>query len=242
MGEQRKKRFLITLVITILICMKVTETDPGVFWEALERARKLHGLSERRLSRTVGMSEPYLTNMRRRAGMPSMSVRIALSRALGSDLTLRHTAPIKVTGQKRSEFYRSEQPDVLDVIRWLRQNDNTVDFDNEVMEFSELFTLPQHRGAPVPTHMGRQSLTALSLSISTVEELAGIFKSAPEHLRKTVLRRHRQAMKGAPQVAFREIFHQPIKGDPTKIEYLQLLHLVREPGGASRILNYALPL
>ncbi len=222
--------------------MKVNEVDPKEFWEALNTARKLNGLSERRLSRTVGMSEPYLTNMRRRLGLPSTRVRIALSRALGTDVTLRHSSPIKVLGNRKSEFFHSEQPEILDVIRWLRQSESTVDPSHPIMEFCELFTLPWRKETPQPTHMGIQSLTAISLSISTVDELAAVFASAPEHIRKTVLKRHREAANSSPKVAFREIVHQPLKGDPTRIEYLQLLYKVREPNGASRILNYALPL
>jgi len=202
----------------------------------------LHGFSERGLSKQIGMSPSYLTVTRWRSGLPSMRVRLALSRVLGTDVTLRHASTIVVNGIAKSEFYHSEQPEILDVIRWLRQNDYTIDHDHSFMEFSELFTLPRRTAPPLPTHMGRQSLTALSLSISSVKELAEIFENAPEDIRKTVLKRHREAMKGTPQVAFREIVHQPLKGKPQKIEYLQLLHLVKVPDGASRILNYALPL
>ncbi len=109
-------------------------------------------------------------------------------------------------------------------------------------DYVEVFSAPDaDLMRPVPRKVGRQSLAARELRISTVEQLDRVFRTSEPTVARSVALAHAEVLGGQPKLSFRSILIDLSTDQLVKLSYFRLLLPVRDVDGQSLVINYSKP-
>jgi hypothetical protein len=141
--------------------------------------------------------------------------------------------------RQRADF---EPPTFDAVLGWWHANGGLLTGMEKLEQYVEIFSPPDSSlMRPVPKRLGRRSLAARELNISTVEQLNGIFENSEPAVARSVALAHASVVEGQPQLSFHVIVAEMSTGHLVRMSYMRLLLPVRDGDGQRYVMNYSKP-
>jgi hypothetical protein len=135
-----------------------------------------------------------------------------------------------------------EPPTFDAVLSWWHSTGGVLTGIENFEQYVEIFSPPDSAALrPIPRKMGRQSLAARELNITTVEQLDGIFESSEPAVARSVALAHAGVLEGQPKLSFHSILIDLSTGQLVKLSYMRLLLPVRDGDGQQYVMNYSKP-
>lgn len=221
-------------------------------------------MTPRQLSQAIGRAPDYVTDLMRRRISPDLEAVYAMSEALKVDVAdlLRPGPSFGITAKHSRNYWAEkvaekvlagaleesrqkadfEAPTFDAVLNWWHANGGLLTDMDRLEQYVEIFSRPDMAGMrPRPKRMGRQSLAARELNLSTVEQLNGIFENSEPAVARSVALAHADVVDGEPKLSFHSILIDMSDGHFVKMTYARLLLPVRDGDGQKYILNYSKP-
>lgn len=221
-------------------------------------------ITPRQLSAEIGRRPDYVSDMIHRRSLPDLEAVYGMAEALRVDVAdLLRPGPSFGFAARQPGKYWAEQvaekvlagameecrqnPDVEPptfdaVLNWWHSTSGLLTGIENFEHYVEIFSPPDSLAMrPVPRRMGRQSLAARELSISTVEQLDGVFEQSEPAVVRSVALAHADALEGQPKLSLHSILIDLSTGKLVKLSYFRLLLPVRDGEGQRYIMNYSKP-
>lgn len=234
------------------------------FFGNLSRLMTEARITPRQLSAEIGRDADYLGDMIRRRSSPDLEAVYGIAEALRVDVAdlLRPGPSFGFTARQPGKYWAEQlaekvlagaleasrqrtdfEPPTLDaVLNWWHANGGLLTGMEKLEQYIEIFSPPDSTVMrPVPRRMGRQSLAARELNISTIEQLNGIFENSEPAVARSVALAHASVVEGQPQLSFHTIVADMSTGHLVKMSYMRLLLPVRDADGQRYIMNYSKP-
>jgi hypothetical protein len=242
----------------------VPEEKMSYFFGNLSRLMIEARITPRQLSTEIGRSPDYVSEMIHRRSLPDLGAVYGIAEALRVDVAdLLRPGPSFGFAARQPGKYWAEQvaekvlagaleesrqktdaePPTFDaVLNWWHSTDGLLTGIENFEQYVEIFSPPDSADMhPVPKRLGRQSLAARELNISTVEQLDGIFRASEPAVARSVALAHAGVLEGQPKLSFHSILIDLSSGQLVKLSYMRLLLPVRDGDGQRYIMNYSKP-
>lgn len=234
------------------------------FFGNLSRLMTEARMTPRQLSIEIGRGPDYLGDIMNRRETPDLEAVYGLAGALKVDVAdlLRPGPTFGFTARQPGKYWAEqvaervlasaleesrqqtafEAPTFDAVLNWWHANGGLLSDMDKLDQYVEIFSPPDvDLMRPVPRRMGRQSLAARELHISTVEQLDGVFQSSEPAVRRSVALAHADALEGQPKLTYHSILIDLSAGQLVKLCYFRLLLPVRDGDGQRYVMNYSKP-
>jgi transcriptional regulator with XRE-family HTH domain len=234
------------------------------FFGNLSRLMTEARITPRQLSTEIGREPGYLGDIIRRRCWPDLEAVYGIAEALKVDVAdlLRPGPSFGFTARQPGKYWAEqlaekvlasaleesrqksdfEAPTFDAVLTWWVANGGLLTGMEKLDQYIEIFSPPDTTDMrPVPKRMGRQSLAARELNISTIEQLNGIFQNSEPAVARSVALAHASVIEGQPQLSFHTIVAEMSTGHLVKLSYMRLLLPVRDGDGQRYIMNYSKP-
>lgn len=241
------------------------DADPSsYFFGNLARLIGEARMSPRQLSQAIGRDPGYVSEVMRRRSAPDLDAVYAMAETLRVDVAdlLRPGPSFAVSAENARNYWAErvaekvlagaleesrqrtsfEAPTIDAVLSWWHANGGLLTDMERVEQYVEIFCRPDATEMrPRPKRIGRQSLAARELNISTVEQLNGIFDSSEPAVARSVALAHANVVDGQPNLSFHSILADMSDGQFVKMTYMRLLLPVRDGDGQKYVMNYSKP-
>ena len=234
------------------------------FFGNLSRLMNEARITPRQLSTEIGREPDYLSDVIQRRRWPDLEAVYGIAEALKVDVAdlLRPGPSFGFTARQPGKYWAEQlaekvlagaleesrqrtdfEPPTFDaVLNWWHSTGGLLTGIENFEQYVEIFSPPDSVAMrPVPKRMGRQSLAARELNISTVEQLDGIFESSEPAVARSVALAHAGVLEGQPKLSFHSILIDLSTGQLVKLSYMRLLLPVRDGNGQRYIMNYSKP-
>jgi transcriptional regulator with XRE-family HTH domain len=234
------------------------------FFGNLSRLMTEARITPRQLSSEIGRDPDYVSAMLQRRAPPDLEAVYGIAEALRVDVAdlLRPGPSFGFTARQPGKYWAEqlaekvlagaleesrqatdfEAPTFDAVLNWWHANGGLLTGMEKLEQYIEIFSPPDADVMrPVPRKIGRQSLAARELNITTVEQLNGIFENSEPAVARTVALAHASVIEGQPRLSFHTITADMSTGHFVKMSYIRLLLPVRDGDGQRYVMNYSKP-
>ena len=242
----------------------IPEKKMSYFFGNLSRLMIEARITPRQLSTEIGRSPDYVSDMIHRRDLPDLEAVYGMAEALKVDVAdlLRPGPSFGFTARQPGKYWAEQvaekvlagaleesrqradfEPPTFDaVLNWWHSTGGLLTGIEDFERYIEIFSPPDSVVMrPVPRRLGRQSLAARELNISTIEQLDGIFQNSEPAVARTVALAHAGVLEGQPKLSFHSILIDLSSGQLVKLSYMRLLLPVRDGDGQRYIMNYSKP-
>lgn len=235
----------------------------GYFFGNLARLIGEARMTPRQLSDAIGREPDHVANLMRRRISPDLEAVYAMAEVLKVDVAdlLRPGPSFGITADDSRNYWAekvaekvlagaleesrqrtSEAPTLDAVLNWWHSTGGLLTDMEKLDQYVEIFDRPDTaQMRPVPVRMGKQSLAARELGISTVEQLQQVFESSEPGVRRLVAMAHSDVIGGQPKLSCHSILIDMSSGQLVKLSYVRLLLPVRDGEGQRYVMNYSKP-
>lgn len=234
------------------------------FFGNLSRLMNEARITPRQLSNEIGRNPDFVSDIIHRRCSPDLEAVYGIADALRVDVAdlLRPGPSFGFTARQPGKYWaeqlaekvlasalddsrqgREFEPPTFDaVLNWWHSTGGVLTELESFEQYVEIFSPPDGAAMrPVPTRIGKQSLAARELNISTVEQLDGIFKSSEPAVARSVAMAHADVLEGQPKLSCHSILIDLSSGQLVKLSYMRLLLPVRDGDGQKYVMNYSKP-
>lgn len=244
--------------------MTTTPDTLGYFFGNLARLLGDARMTPRQLSEAIGRAPDHVTELMRWRVSPDLETVYAIAEALRVDVAdLLRPGPAFGISAADSRNYWAEKvaeqalasaladsrqatievPTIDAVLNWWHANGGVLTNMDSFDQYVEIFAPPDRVAMrPVPKRMGRRSLTARELNLSTVEQLNGVFENSEPAVGRSVALAHASVVEGDPKLTVHSIMIDMSDGRLVKLSYARLLLPVRDSDGQRYVMNYSKPM
>ena len=220
-------------------------------------------MTPRQLSQAIGREPDHVSDLMRRRISPDLEAVYAIAEALRVDVAdLLRPGPSFGIAAEHSRNYWAEKvaekvlagaleesrqrtfeaPTFDAVLSWWHANGGLLTDMEKLEQYVEIFARPDTAlMRPVPKRMGRQSLAARELNLTSIEQLEGIFEHSAPAVARAVALAHADVVDGQPRLSFHSILIDMFDGRFVKMTYIRLLLPVRDGDGQRYVMNYSKP-
>ncbi len=221
-------------------------------------------MTPRQLSQAVGRAPDHIADLMRRRVSPDLEVVYAIAETLRVDVAdLLRPGPSFGFVAEHSRNYWAEKvaeevlagaledsrqktafeaPSFDAVLNWWHANGGLLTDMEKLDQYVEIFGRPDTAEMrPIVKRMGRQSLAARELNLSTVEQLNSIFEGSEPAVARAVALAHADVVEGQLKLSCHSIMIDMSTGHLVKMSYFRLLLPVRDGDGQRFVLNYSKP-
>jgi transcriptional regulator with XRE-family HTH domain len=234
------------------------------FFGNLSRLMTEARMTPRQLSAEIGRDPDYVGDMMHRRCSPDLEAVYGIADVLNVDVAdlLRPGPSFGFTARQPGKYWAEQlaekvlagaleesrqradfEPPTFDaVLGWWHANGGLLTGMEKLEQYIEIFSPPDSSlMRPVPKRLGRRSLAARELNISTIEQLNGIFENSEPAVARSVALAHASVVEGQPQLSFHVIVAEMSTGHLVRMSYMRLLLPVRDGDGQHYIMNYSKP-
>lgn len=215
------------------------------------------GISERQLSLDAGLNPGYVSSIFERPSVPNLANMMSIANAMLLPIDALTTdrqsmpAPLQQLGELMAEFERQNRstrgydgPAVQDIQSRVIETGGDMSQLETLIDHLEFFEVPDpgNNDTLMLSHMGRLSLAARELRLSTTDQLSQLFTLAESSIIAEINRDHRHAAASqTPTISRSECIIRPAVGYSIHLEYLRLHAAVSDSEGRRFILHYSKP-
>ena len=135
-----------------------------------------------------------------------------------------------------------EAPTFDAILNWWHQNEGLLTGLETIEQYIEIFEKPDETEMrPRPYKIGRESLAARELGLSSPEQLLTIFDGSSPEVAKAVALAHLDVLHGQPRLSCHTVLATMSTGNIVEMVYNRLLLPVKDGNGHTFIINYSKP-